>query len=94
MPQAARMSKPSARRTKPARVANDGAGAPVLGPEELFNLITAPKPAAAAPPGRVPIKPGVELEDIGGGNWYVVVNGKPVARYENREGAEQLARSW
>ena len=82
-------------RTKPARTANDNAGMPVLGPEELFNRITAPKPAAEGlQPGRVPIKPGVELEDLGTGSWYVVVNGRPVARYESREDAETCARNW
>lgn len=64
-------------------------------PEELFSLITAPKPPAAeTQPGRTPIKPGVELEPIGPGHWYVVVNGKPVARYESREDAELCARNW
>jgi hypothetical protein len=69
--------------------------APVLGPEELFDLILSPKPAAAAPqPARTPIKPGVEIEDIGGNNWYVVVNDRPVARYECRADAEHCARNW
>jgi len=88
------VSKPT-RRTQPARKANPLADRPALGPEELFNLITAPKPAAEGlQPGRTLVKPGVELEDIGQGNWYVVVDGRPIARYESREDAEQLARNW
>ena len=59
--------------------------------------ITAPKPTAAAAaglqqPGRTPIKSGVELGN--GQGWYVLVNGKPVARYEDRGDAEACARNW
>lgn len=68
--------------------------APVLGPEELFDLITSPKPAEEIKPGRIPVKPGVEIEPVGEGSWYVVADGKPVARYDSREDAEQLARNW
>ena len=84
------------RRTKPARKAIPHATKPVLGPEELFDLILVPKPKAEAlaPSDRISIKPGVELEDIGHGNWYVVVDGKPVARYESQEDAEACARGW
>jgi hypothetical protein len=45
-------------------------------------------------PGRIPIKAGIELEDLGADAWYVVVHGKPVTRYEDRGDAEACARNW
>jgi hypothetical protein len=55
-----------------------------LSPEQLFERILAPKPAA----------PKAAVQYTTGEGWYVVVDDKPVARYECREDAEHCAQNW
>jgi hypothetical protein len=57
-----------------------------LSPEALFARILEPKPAAAAPKASVRF--------VAGEGHYVVVDGRPVARYESRPDAEACAHNW
>jgi hypothetical protein len=78
------MPKTSTRRkTKRARKASKDA-VPTITPEELFARILAPKPAA----------PKAAVQHTAREGWYVVVDGKPVARYECKEDAEHCTRNW
>jgi hypothetical protein len=77
-----RQTKPRRRTTRARKASNDTV--PTLTPEQLFARLLAPKPAT----------PKATVEDIGQSNWYVVVDGKAMSRYECKEDAEHCALNW